>query len=131
MKKDFELLLVGKEKEILKIISSNNLSFDKNNIVNANEIIEMDEGPTTSLKLKPESSIVIGAKLVKEKKADAFVSAGNTGAMMAASTLIIGRIPGVGRPTIGAAMPNINGICYLFDVGASKDANLNIYLNML
>ncbi len=62
---------------------------------------------------------------MRDKKADAFVSAGNTGAMMAASTLIIGRIPGLGRPTIGAEMPNVNGICYLYDVGASKDSKPN------
>src|SRR5690606_20900413 len=54
--------------------------------------------------------------------ADAFVSEGNTGAMMTASTLIIGRIPGVGRPTIGAEFPSTKGSCYLYDVGAGKDA---------
>ncbi len=65
------------------------------------------------------------ARYVKEKKAHAFVSAGNTGAMMAASTLIMGRIPNVGRPTIGAEIPNVNGTCFLFDVGAGKDAKPN------
>ena len=78
--------------------------------------------PTTSLKAKPNSSIVVGTRLIREKKADAFVSAGNTGAVMAASTLIMGRIPGVGRPTIGQAMPNETGISTLFDVGASVDS---------
>ncbi|MCK7528336.1 MAG: hypothetical protein MZV64_67590 [Ignavibacteriales bacterium] len=82
----------------------------------------MGDSPTAALKSKPNSSIVKGAQLVKEGKAAAFVSAGNTGAMMSASTLIMGRIPGVGRPTIGAEMPNVNGICYLYDVGAGKDA---------
>lgn len=120
--KNFELLLVGIKSKIKEVISSSNLSFSDENIIHADEVIEMDESPTVSLKAKPNSSIVIGAKLVKEKKADAFVSAGNTGAMMSASTLIMGRIPGVGRPTIGAAMPNLNGVCYLYDVGAGKDA---------
>ena len=82
----------------------------------------MGDSPTDAIKKKPNSSIVIGARYVKEKKAHAFVSAGNTGAMMAASTLIMGRIPNVGRPTIGAEIPNVNGTCYLFDVGAGKDA---------
>ncbi|MDR3626047.1 MAG: phosphate acyltransferase PlsX [Ignavibacteriaceae bacterium] len=117
-----ELYLVGKSEEILKIISSNNLSFNKENIINADEVIGMAEGPTASLKAKPNSSIVVGTKLVHEKKADAFVSAGNTGAVMAAATLIIGRIPGVGRPTIGQPMPNTTGISTLFDVGASVDS---------
>ena len=121
-KKNFDLFLVGKEKQISEVLSSNNLSFPKDFIVNAAEVIEMGDSPAASLKTKPDSSIVIGAQLVRDKKADAFVSAGNTGAMMAASTLIIGRIPGLGRPTIGAEMPNVNGICYLYDVGASKDS---------
>ena len=121
-KKDFELFLVGKKDEILKVIKSNQLLFDDNNIIHTDEIIEMGDSPTSALKSKPNSSIVKGAQLVKEGKADAFVSAGNTGAMMSASTLIMGRIPGVGRPTIGAEMPNAYGVCYLYDVGAGKDA---------
>ena len=121
-KKDFELFLIGKKDEILSVIKSNQLSFDEKYIIHADEVIEMGDSPTAALKSKPNSSIVKGAQLVKEGKAAAFVSAGNTGAMMSASTLIMGRIPGVGRPTIGAEMPNVNGICYLYDVGAGKDA---------
>jgi glycerol-3-phosphate acyltransferase PlsX len=117
-----ELFLVGKSDEILKVISSNNLSFNKDHIIHADEIINMADQPISSLKAKPNSSIVVGTKLVSEKKADAFVSAGNTGAVMAASTLIIGRIPGVGRPTLGQAMPNETGISILLDVGASVDS---------
>ncbi|MBT8378263.1 MAG: phosphate acyltransferase PlsX [Ignavibacteria bacterium] len=118
----FDLLLVGKETEIKKVISENNLDFNSENIINADEVIEMGESPASSLKTKKKSSIVIGAQLVRDKNSDAFVSAGNTGAMMAASTLITGRIKSVGRPTIGAEMPNVNGICYLYDVGSSKDS---------
>lgn len=118
----FDLFLVGKEKEISRVISDNKLSFDNSKIINAEEIIEMGDSPTDAIKKKANSSIVIGARYVKEKKAHAFVSAGNTGAMMAASTLIMGRIPNVGRPTIGAEIPNVNGTCFLFDVGAGKDA---------
>jgi len=123
--KSFDLFLVGKEKKIIEVLSSSNLSFSKDFILNADEVIEMGDSPASSLKSKPNSSIVIGAKFVRDKKADAFVSAGNTGAMMAASTLIIGRIAGLGRPTIGAEMPSVNGICYLYDVGASKDSKPN------
>lgn len=120
--KSFDLYLVGINNQIEKVLSSNSISFPKDHIVNADEVIEMADSPALSLKTKPNSSIVIGAQLVRDKKADAFVSAGNTGAMMAASTLIMGRIPGLGRPTIGAEMPNIHGVCYLYDVGASKDS---------
>lgn len=122
---EFELFLVGREKEINKVISENHLTFDKSNIIDAPEIIEMGESPTEAIKKKANSSIVIGAHYVREKKAHAFVSAGNTGAMMAASTLIMGRLPHVGRPTIGAEFPSTKGICYVFDVGAGKDAKPN------
>lgn len=121
----FDLFLVGKEKEILRVIADKNLNFDNSRIINAVEVIEMGDTPTEAIKKKPNSSIVVGARYVKEKKAHAFVSAGNTGAMMAASTLIMGRIPNVGRPTIGAEIPNIHGTCFLFDVGAGKDAKPN------
>ena len=121
-KNDFELFLIGKKEEILSVIKSNQLLFDEKFIIHTNEIIAMSDSPTSALKSKPNSSIVKGAQLVREGNADAFVSAGNTGAMMSASTLIMGRIPGVGRPTIGAEMPNVYGICYLYDVGAGKDA---------
>ena len=120
--KDFDLILVGKKDKVLDVIKSNNLSFDESNIVNADEVIEMSDSPTTSLKSKPNSSIVIGAQLVKEGKADAFVSAGNTGAVAAAGTLIIGRLTGVERPTIGTYIPNLSGITTVFDVGAFVDS---------
>jgi glycerol-3-phosphate acyltransferase PlsX len=120
--RNFDLFLVGQEAKISEVLVTHNLYFPEEFIINADEVIEMGDSPAASLKLKPNSSIVIGAQYVRDRKADAFVSAGNTGAMMAASTLIIGRIPGLGRPTIGAEMPNVNGVCYLYDVGASKDS---------
>ncbi len=122
---NIDLLLVGREKEILKVVENQNLNFDNSKIIHSEEVIEMGETPTEAIKKKHNSSIVVGSRYVKEKKADAFVSAGNTGAMMAASTLVMGRLPNVGRPTIGAEIPNIHGICYLFDVGAGKDAKPN------
>ena len=118
----FDLFLVGREKDILKVIKDKNLSFDSSKIIHAEDVVEMGDSPTDAIKKKPNSSIVVGAKYVKERKAHAFVSAGNTGAMMAASTIIMGRLQNVGRPTIGAEFPSVNGICYLFDVGAGKDA---------
>ncbi len=118
-----EILLVGIKSEIEKTIKENNLSFNVDNIVHASQVIDMHDSPTNALKLKKDSSIVKGAELVKSKEADAFVSAGNTGAMMAASTLIIGRIKGFGRPTIGAQFPTNNKkVCSVYDVGASVDS---------
>ncbi len=92
--KDFELLLVGNKDEILKIASSNQFSIKEEMIVHTDEVIEMGDSPTLSIKNKPKSSLVIGAKLVKDKKADGFVSAGNTGAMTVSSIINIGRIKG-------------------------------------
>ena len=119
---EFDLYLVGITDEIQKVLKSNNLKFDDKKILHADQVIEMGEKPTKALKQKPNSSIVVGTKFVSEGKADAFISAGDTGAVMAASTLIIGRIKGVGRPTIGASMPNETGICNILDVGSSVDS---------
>lgn len=120
--KDFDVFLVGQGEKILQVLKEKNLYFDENKIIHASDVIEMGDAAAASLKSKPDSSIVVGCKYVRDKKAEAFVSAGNTGAMMTASTLIIGRISGVGRPTIGAEFPSTRGSCYLYDVGAGKDA---------
>ena len=121
--KQFELLLVGREKEIEDVINSENLQFNKENIIYADEVIEMGDSPSTSLKAKQNSSIVVGAKLVSEKKADAFLSAGNTGAMVMSSVLNTGRIKGVSRPTLTAPFPNEkNGYTFISDVGAFVDS---------
>lgn len=117
-----EVIFVGVKEKIQKVLQDNNLSFPEEQIIHTDEVIDMEDSPTIALRTKKNSSIVVGAGLVKAKKADAFVSAGNTGAMMAASTLIIGRIKNVGRPTIGAPLPSINKVCTLFDVGASVDS---------
>lgn len=121
--KDFDLILVGDKEKILESAKLENISINEKMIYHTSQVIDMGDTPTQALKTKPDSSIVVGAKLVKDKKAHAFVSAGNTGAMMAASTLIIGRIEGVSRPTIGASFPTTeNKFCLLFDVGASVDS---------
>lgn len=121
--KDFELLLVGNKDEILKIASSNQISINEEMIIHTDEVIEMADSPTLSIKKKPNSSIVIGAKLVKEKKADGFVSAGNTGAMSVSSIINIGRIKGVVRPTLTAPFPNEkDGFTFISDVGAFVDS---------
>lgn len=122
--KDFKLILVGDKQKILKSAEEQKISLDEKLIYHSSQVIEMHDKPTEAIKSKPDSSLVIGAKLVREKKAHAFVSAGNTGAMMAVSTLIMGRIEGVGRPTIGASFPTAKfpKKCTVFDAGASVDS---------
>jgi glycerol-3-phosphate acyltransferase PlsX len=120
---NIELLLVGDRDKISNVISENNLQYPADNIIHADQIIGMSDSPAAAIKTKSNSSIVVGAKLVKDDKADGFISAGNTGAMMAASTLIMGRLEGVSRPTIGSSFPTANGkYCSVYDVGASVDS---------
>lgn len=116
-----EIILSGKEKLIKEEILKHKVSLKNLTIVNAEEIVTMHDSPTESLKSKADSSISVGINLVKEKKADAFISAGNTGAVMTAAVLKLGRIAGVGRPTIGSLFPTDKGKTMVFDVGASVD----------
>jgi len=90
-------------------------------IVHAPEVIDMHDLPTAALKTKRLSSIAVGLHLHRDGKADAFISAGNTGAVLSAGTLILGRIKGVGRPTIGALVPTADAPCLLVDAGANVD----------
>ncbi len=91
-------------------------------VVEAPDIIEMDEHATDAVKAKPNSSISVGIRLVKERKADAFVTAGNTGASMAAALLTLGRIKGIGRPALATIFPTGEGrLTMLLDVGANAE----------
>jgi phosphate acyltransferase len=90
-------------------------------IVDTTEVIEMAEEPSRAVRLKTDSSLVVAARLVKEGRADAFISAGNTGAAMAAALLICGRLPGIKRPAIGVILPHISGKYVMVDAGANAD----------
>lgn len=94
---------------------------DRVDAVVANEVIGMDEHPATAVRSKKDSSIVVGARLVREGAADGFFSAGSTGAMMAACTLVVGRIKGVARPAIATVLPTAGRPAVLLDVGANAD----------
>ncbi len=118
----FELVLVGRKEEIERELSEHSAAGLNYSVVHASEVIEMHETPNTALKQKRDSSIVVGANLHRDKKVDAFVSAGNTGAFMAASTLILGRAKGVGRPAVGTPIPTIKDVCFLIDSGANSDS---------
>lgn len=119
---DVRVVMVGKEDRIrneLRRLTTNGRAACE--VVHAPEVISMDDVPTVALKQKKDSSIAVGLSLQKEGKVDAFVSAGNTGAVMSASTIILGRLKGVGRPTIGAFLPSETGVCLLLDAGANVD----------
>jgi glycerol-3-phosphate acyltransferase PlsX len=91
-------------------------------LIEASDVIAMDEKPTEAVRAKPESSLVVACRVVGDGRADAVVSAGNTGAMLAASLLEIRRIPGVRRPAIAVTIPARRGPSVLLDSGANADA---------
>ncbi len=115
------LILAGDKGTIERELSKHKVSLPNIEIVHAPDVVTMEDSPTEAIKNKPESSLSVGINLLREKKADAFVSAGNTGAVMAAATLRLGRLDGVGRPTIGSLFPTDKGRTMVFDVGASMD----------
>jgi glycerol-3-phosphate acyltransferase PlsX len=116
-----KIILVGRQDIVENELKKHSFDKDRISIHNCSEIIGMHESPTESIKKKADSSIIVGLKLIKENKADAFVSAGNTGAVMAASLLVLGRIANVSRPTIGSEFPTDEGLSIVFDVGANVD----------
>ncbi len=126
---DIQLTLIGDEAQIEKCLADHPIPAGKYSIVHADEVIEMNEHPTKALKEKQRSSIAIGFQLLATGKTDAFISAGNTGAMMVGALFSIKAIEGILRPTIGAYMPREDGtLGLLVDVGLNADCkpeNLN------
>lgn len=127
--KDITLTLIGDKENIESLLKEQSVPLDNLNIVHAAQMIEMHEHPTKALKEKQQSSIAIGFHLLATGKADAFISAGNTGAMMVGALFSIKALEGVSRPTIGAYMPRENGtLGLLLDAGINADCkpeNLN------
>ncbi|MEN6326567.1 MAG: phosphate acyltransferase PlsX [Syntrophomonas sp.] len=119
---DDQIIMVGQEELIKDELTKYVYDASRLSIVNAREVIAMDESPATAIRRKKDASIVVTSKLVKEKQADALVSCGSTGAQMAAAIFILGRMEGVERPPIVAAIPNMKGKnTLLIDVGANVD----------
>ncbi|BAL98843.1 phosphate acyltransferase [Caldilinea aerophila DSM 14535 = NBRC 104270] len=90
-------------------------------IVPASQVIAMDEKPAAAVRAKPDSSMVVGCKMVKRNEAQAFVSAGNTGGVLAAGILHVGRIKGILRPALIGPFPTLKGVCLILDIGANAD----------
>ncbi|MCR4693826.1 MAG: phosphate acyltransferase PlsX [Pseudobutyrivibrio sp.] len=119
--KSVKVLLVGKEDIISNELKSYNYPAQQIEIVNATEVIETSEHPVAAIKRKKDSSMVVGLHLVKEGKADAFASAGNSGALLTGGLGIVGRIRGIERPPFGALIPVKTGVALLVDSGANVD----------
>lgn len=115
------IVLVGKENLISSELKK--YSFDENrlSIVNAESVIGNDETPTTAVKQKKDSSMITGLRLLRDKSASAFVSAGNTGALLTGATVVVGRLQGLKRPALATLLPNAKGFSFLIDSGANVD----------
>ncbi len=120
---DVDILLVGDPDRVQASMKQHHASLSGLEIVPAEGVVEMHEEPLSGLKRKPKASINVAMELVKQKKADAVVSAGHSGAAMASALLRLGRLPGIDRPAIGAILPSIvHGKSVLvLDVGANVD----------
>jgi glycerol-3-phosphate acyltransferase PlsX len=116
---DDELVLVGPENEIEARLPSKTSRRDMISVVHAPDIIAMDDVPIESLRKKPKSSIAMIAKLAKRDQADAVISAGNTGACVAAFQMRMRNLPGVNRPGIAVVFPTPGGLVTICDVGAN------------
>lgn len=117
------IVLSGKENVIKQALEKNTSDFNKIEILNSEEVISNEDKPVMAIRRKKDSSLVKALNLVKEKQADAIVSAGSTGALLAGATLVIGRINGIERPAIGTMIPNMDGgFTLLIDSGANVDS---------
>ena len=114
--------LVGKNDVIAPLLRSAPAGTGDIEVVDADQVVDMDEHPANAVRNKPNSSIVRACRMVADGQAAAAVSAGNSGATLAAALLRVKRIPGVARPAIGTSFPTRSGQCFMLDVGANSDS---------
>ena len=118
---DASITLVGNESIIKKFLKKPIESFDRLSIIHTTQFVTMDESPQSALKNKKSSSMRLAINLVKEGVADAIVSAGNTGALMATGRFVLRMLPGIDRPAIASFLPNQKGTSCMLDLGANAD----------
>lgn len=119
--KDIKVILVGQEDVVKEELAKHTYPSDQIEIKNATEVIETAEHPVAAIKRKKDSSMVVGLHLVKDGVADAFVSAGNSGALLTGGLGIVGRIRGIERAPFGTLFPVKTGVAFLADSGANVD----------
>ncbi|RJQ53342.1 MAG: phosphate acyltransferase PlsX [Nitrospiraceae bacterium] len=115
------VVLVGDEAELSSELEKKNCKALRISIKHASQTVEMDESPLTALRRKKDSSLRVAVDLVKSNGADAMVSAGNSGVVMATALHVLGKIQGIERPAIAAVMPTLKGLFVLIDAGANVD----------
>ncbi len=121
-KEEIQLILVGVEDKIKQELANYTYPKERIRVVHATEIITTEESPVMAIRKKKDSSIVVAMNMVKNKEADAFVSAGSSGAILAGGQLIVGRIKGIERPPLAPLIPTEKGVSLLIDCGANVDA---------
>ncbi len=126
--RDISVILVGNEAGIYSELKKRDCQDLPISIRHASQIVEMDESPLAALRRKKDSSVRVAVDLVKSGDADAMVSAGNSGVVMATSLYVLGKLPGVERPAIAAVMPSLKDHFVLIDAGANVDCKpLHLY----
>ena len=119
---DIKVFLVGQQETVKQELAKYTFPAEQIEVVHAEEVIETAEPPVNAIRKKKQSSIVIGMNMVKQKEADAFVSAGSSGAILVGGQVIVGRIKGIQRPPLAPLIPTEKGVSLLIDCGANVDA---------
>ncbi len=116
-----EVVLVGRREAVEAELARHETSGLPLSVVHASQVIEMTDHPSIAAKEKKDSSMVVGLEMVKRGQAAAFVSAGNSGGVLASALFRLGRIPGIKRPALSTIYPTLEGMCFVLDVGANTD----------
>ncbi|MBF0369201.1 MAG: phosphate acyltransferase PlsX [Magnetococcales bacterium] len=120
-----QFILVGQEEAIHKELDQAGVARDRFGIRHASQVVAMDEKPATAMRTKRDSSIRVGANMVKSREVDALVSSGNTGALMAIARYVLKTLPGIDRPAIASIVPSIPGKTLMLDLGANVDCSVD------
>ena len=121
---ELRLILVGDEAALRAALAENHLAGETRlTLQHATEVVEMDELPSKALRGKKDSSMRVAINLVKEGRAQACISAGNTGALMATARFVLKMLPGIDRPAIITAIPSVDGHTYMLDLGANAECS--------
>lgn len=116
-----DIVLVGKKDIVEPELAKHDLAGVKVSVVHCSQVIEMEEHPAEAVRSKRDSSMVVGMGMLKDRQVDAFVSAGNSGGVLAAALFYLGRIKGVKRPALSSVFPTRKGPCFMLDLGANAD----------